>query len=76
MNEKVEQKEIKGVFDILKKSLSMSINVIIDNLPFTITMIYFKILDKPSDQEIIGLATTFFTFFFRIPNRNPRGYWN
>ena len=63
-NQEIEKKELKGPLDIIIKSVPISLNIIIDYLPFTITMIYFKILDKPTIQEIIGLATTYFTFFF------------
>ena len=91
IKEEKEQKKLT-IFEILTKSLPISLNIIIDYLPFTITMIYFKILNKPENQEIIGLATTYFTFFFgffvaiqdvigincskELGKKNYRGFWS
>lgn len=76
IEQKIKKKELGGIFDVIIKSIPISLNIIIANLPFTITMIYFKMLDKPIIQEILGLSTTFFSFFFWLFSFYARCYRN
>ena len=56
--------ELKGFFDILKKSLPISLNFIIDLIPFTLCIIFFKYLNKPVFQEILALSVNYLNVSF------------
>ena len=64
MKVKNNESEVKGFFDLIKKSFGISLNYLLDFIPFPIAIILFKILDEEKSQEIIGLTITYFNFGF------------